>query len=96
MTEKHGRSDVRREHPDLCRRSAGKPEFQPESYIDFTKFSGMKEMIEFVREVDNNRDLYLKMLAAPFYRDNMIPKYARDDLILAFFDRIVEAALARR
>ena len=70
--------------------------FNPAAYIDFSRFSGMKQMIEFVREVDNNRDLYLKMLAAPFYRNNTIPDYARDDLILAFFDRIVEAALARR
>jgi hypothetical protein len=27
--------------------------FDPASFIDFTQFSGMKEMIEFVREVDN-------------------------------------------
>lgn len=70
--------------------------FNPEAYIDFAQFSGMKEILEFVREADNNRDLYIKMLAAPFYRNNIIPDYARDDLILAFFDRIAEAALARR
>jgi hypothetical protein len=56
----------------------------------------MKEMLDFVRAVDNDRDLYFKMLAAPFYRGNAIPGYARDETTLAFFDRIVEAALARR
>ena len=70
--------------------------FDAASYIDFTSFSTMKEMLAFVREVDNDRDLYLKMLAAPFYRNNEVPAYARDETILAFFDRIVEAALARR
>jgi hypothetical protein len=70
--------------------------FNPDAYIDFTQFSGMKHMLEFVREVDNNSDLYLKMLAAPFYRDNAIPDYARDETILAFFERIVAAVLARR
>jgi hypothetical protein len=53
-------------------------------------------MFEFVREVDNDRDLYLKLLSAPWYRNNAVPDYAREDTILAFFTRIVEAALARR
>ncbi|HYK78751.1 MAG TPA: hypothetical protein VEU95_03945, partial [Micropepsaceae bacterium] len=58
--------------------------------------SAMKQMLEFVRAVDNDRELYFNMLAAPFYRGNAIPGYARDEKILAFFDRIVAAALARR
>jgi hypothetical protein len=70
--------------------------FNAESYIDFVRFSNMKEMLEFVCEVDNDRALYLKMLAAPNYRDNAVPDYARDENILAFFDRIFEAALAKR
>jgi len=76
--------------------SQAKQSFDPASYIDFTCFSTIKEMLEFVRQVDNDRELYLKMLAAPFYRNNEIPNYAREDTILAFFDRIMEAALARR
>jgi hypothetical protein len=56
----------------------------------------MREMLEFVREADNNRDLYLKLLSAPWYRGNTVPDYARDETILAFFDRIMEAALQRR
>jgi len=70
--------------------------FDPASYIDFTCFAGMRQMLEFVREVDNTRELYMKMLAAPFYRGNTVPDYAREENILAFFDRIADAALARR
>ncbi len=70
--------------------------FDTASYIDLTSFSSFKEMLEFVREVDNNPDLYLTLLAAPFYRGNTVPDCARDDNILAFFDRIFEAAIARR
>lgn len=70
--------------------------FDPASYIDFTSLPTMKEMFEFIREVDNNRDLYLKMLAAPFYRNNEVPPYARENTILAFFDRIATTALSRR
>jgi hypothetical protein len=66
--------------------------FDPASYIDFSCFRTIKEMIEFVREVDNNDDLYIKMLAAPFYRENKMPDYACDSTVLAFFDRIAAAA----
>ncbi len=70
--------------------------FDPASYIDFSCFQNMREMIEFVRDVDNDDSLYLKMLAAPFYRDNIIPKFAQPETILGFFDRIAEAVFARR
>jgi hypothetical protein len=70
--------------------------FDSASYIDFTEFPDLNQMFEFVREVDNNCDLYLKLLAAPWYRSNTVPDYAREETILAFFTRIAEAALARR
>jgi len=70
--------------------------FDPGGYVDFTRFSSMREMLEFVREADNNRDLYLKLLSAPFYRGNDVPDYARDETILAFFSRIIETAISRR
>lgn len=70
--------------------------FNPGSYIDAAAFESIPLMLEYVREVDNNRDLYLKTLAAPFYRNNEVPEYASDERILAFFDRIFAAALARR
>jgi hypothetical protein len=70
--------------------------FDPASYIDLTSFGSFTEMLQFVREVDNDGDLHLKMLAAPFYRGNAIPACARDDTILGFFERIFQAALARR
>jgi len=70
--------------------------FNAESYVDFTRFANMKEMMEFVREVDNDRALYLKLLSAPHYRNNAVPDYARDENILAFFDRIFAAAIANR
>lgn len=70
--------------------------FDTASYVDATNFGTLKEMLEFVREVDNNRDLYFSMLSAPFYRDNRIPDVARDGAVLAFFDRIFQTAIARR
>ncbi|HYM18990.1 MAG TPA: glycosyltransferase family 10 [Micropepsaceae bacterium] len=71
-------------------------DFNPESFVDFTRFKDFKEMLDYVRELDNNRALYLKTLAQPFYRDNKLPDCAREDKILNFFDRIFDAAIARR
>ena len=70
--------------------------FNPQAFIDLANFGSLKEMVEFIREVDNNRDLYFKILSAPFYRNNRIPECARDENILGFFDRIFQAAIARR
>lgn len=70
--------------------------FDSAGYIDLANFSSLKEMVEFVREVDNDRKLYLKMLAAPFYRENRVPDAVHDQTVLAFFDRIFQAAIARR
>ncbi len=70
--------------------------FDTASYVDAARFGSLREMFEFVREVDNDRALHLAMLAAPWYRGNVQPAYTRDETIAAFFDRIVDAALARR
>jgi hypothetical protein len=71
-------------------------EFDPASYIDFGRFASMREMLDYVIEVDNTRDLYLAMLAAPWLRGNRLPDYARDETVAAFFDRIFAEAVARR
>jgi alpha(1,3/1,4) fucosyltransferase len=73
-----------------------KAHFNTASYIDFSAFGSLKELLAFVREVNSDRDLYIKMLAAPFYHANTIPEFARDSVTLTFFDRIFAAALARR
>lgn len=70
--------------------------FDAGAYIDLANFSSLREMVEFVREVDNDRNLYLRMLAAPFFRGNQMPEGVRDGTVLAFFDRIFQAAIARR
>lgn len=70
--------------------------FDPASYVDLSRFGSLAELIEYLRDVDHDRDAYLKMLAAPWYRDNRVPEFARDATIAPFFDRIFAAALARR
>lgn len=70
--------------------------FNPDAYIDLSNFATMREALEFVREADTDSGLYLKLLSAPVYRENRVPEFAREQRVAAFFDRIFEAALARR
>jgi hypothetical protein len=70
--------------------------FDAGSYVDVARFGSLAHALEFVREVDNDRALYMKMLSTPWYRGNVQPAFTRDDTIAAFFDRIFAAALARR
>jgi len=71
-------------------------DFNPASFIDFSKFRSIAALIDYVRQIDNDRDLYLRTLAQPIFHDDVVPPYARDDVITAFFDRIFSAAVARR
>ncbi len=64
--------------------------------MDVARFGSLAQALEFVREEDNDRALYLKTLSTPWYRGNVQPAFTRDDTIAAFFDRIFAAALARR
>src|SRR5262245_8068056 len=70
--------------------------FDTASYVDFADFDSMTQMFGFVRELDNDDALYLKMLAAPYYRNNTLPAFASEARIAGFFDKIFAAALARR
>jgi hypothetical protein len=69
--------------------------FDASSYVDITSFGTLHEVMEYVREVDNDRNLYRKILAAPFYRGNEVPDYARPETVLSFLDRALAAALSR-
>ena len=70
--------------------------FNRESYIDYSSFDSIKHMVDFVREIDNDKSLYLKMLSVPFYRDNRVPGYAKESVIKAFFDSIFDEVKRRR
>ena len=70
--------------------------FDPASYVDYTRFTSIAEMLEFVREVDNDPALYFKMLAAPNFRGNTIPETVSAKTVSFFFRRIFAAGLARQ
>lgn len=70
--------------------------FNTASYIDITAFESVKHMIEFVKEVDNDNNLYLRILSTPFYHDNKVPQCASDTVTMSFFERIWSEVKRRR
>ena len=70
--------------------------FDTAGYVDITSFRTLREMIEFVLEVDCDRKLYMDMLSAPHYRNNSVPKFVDEVRITEFFDRIFSAAAGLR
>lgn len=44
-------------------------EFNPEAFVNCHDFSSFDQVVEFVRELDNDNDLYMRMLQAPAFRE---------------------------
>ncbi len=59
-------------------------EFNPEAFIFVNKYKSLDEVVNKVIELDNNDELYLKMLHAPKFLNEKI----NDEMIVAFFDNI--------
>ncbi len=45
-------------------------DFNPKAFIYANKFSNFSELVEYIKEVDNNDDLYLSYLREPIFGDN--------------------------
>ncbi len=69
-------------------------DFNPEAFIDGAGKS-VAEIVEMVREIDNDKARYLALLAAPPFAGNVLPRYAQDETIRSFFERIFAAAPQR-
>jgi hypothetical protein len=63
-------------------------EFNPRRFINCHEFSSPPEVINRIREVDRNDELYRHILAEPFFPSDEVPPYLRDESVLAQFDHI--------
>ena len=70
--------------------------FDTAGYVDITSFRSLREMIEFVLALDCDQNLYMDMLSAPHFRNNLVPPLADEARIIRFFDRIFSAAASFR
>ncbi len=81
----------------------GNPEvtkdFNPDSLINCHDFSSFEEVVERVKKVDNNEDIFNKIINEPAFRNNDIPPHLKKDKVEYFlkniFDRSREEAILR-
>ncbi|MCD7724861.1 MAG: glycosyltransferase family 10 [Clostridiales bacterium] len=66
-------------------------EFNEKAFINYNKFSTMKEVIEKIKEIDNDDNLYLEMMRQPILTNkSRAKKYLSDKELLSFFKHIFE------
>ncbi len=75
-------------------------EFNPEAFINCHDFSDLKSVAERVKEINEDQELYLKMIKAPIVReDSQAAKYLNEEYAAAFlrsiFDQDKEKAIRR-
>lgn len=65
--------------------------FNPDSFINVNDFNTFDEAVEYVKEVDNNDELYQRMRNAPAIHNTSRLKECTEENILARFETIVKA-----
>lgn len=63
-------------------------EFNEHSFINVHRFKNFEEAIERIIEIDQNDDLYRKILAEPYFKANVVPEYFKRENILDKFEQI--------
>lgn len=58
------------------------------SFIDAYKFSNIDELVEYIIEVDNNDDMYYKMLSESHFINDDLPFNFNHNNLLNFFEKI--------
>ncbi len=62
--------------------------FNPDSFINCHDYDNFDQVIERVIELDQNDELYRRVLSAPYLYENTVPGFLRDERILDRFEQI--------
>lgn len=66
-------------------------EFNPESFINCHEFASLADVVERVKEINENDELFLKMMKAPIITDDcQAASYLKDDYLDSFFRNIFD------
>jgi hypothetical protein len=63
--------------------------FNPDCFINCHEYSSMQEVVERVKEIDNNDTLYKKIITEPYFVGNKLPYYYEPEYLLEFFERVL-------
>jgi hypothetical protein len=65
----------------------------PDCFINIHDFPSFEEAIAYIQELDNSIDLQKKYLKAPFFRDNQVPEYLKDEVIAQKLKSFIDQCL---
>ncbi len=68
-------------------------DFNPDAFLNYHAFPSEKQFIEYIKEVDNNDELYLQHLRAPWCHNNHLNSEFMPENILAWLIKIVETPI---
>lgn len=68
-------------------------DFNSGCFINCHDFSSLDEVVDYVIEVDNNPDLYKKIISAPLFKDNVIPEKFTSLALEKFLCSIIDKPL---
>jgi glutaredoxin 2 len=63
-------------------------DFNTKSFINYHDYKDEDAFIKRIIELDNNDAAYLSMLKEPWYNDNELPNYMREQNIIIFFEKV--------
>ena len=64
-------------------------DFNPKAYINCHDFNSFDEVIELVKEIDHNENLYKEYLSQPYLKDNRETEFCKEENILTRYDEII-------
>lgn len=66
-------------------------DFNPRAFINCHDFNSFDEVIELVKEIDQNDSLYREYLSQPYLKDNVETEFCKEENILARYDEIISS-----
>ncbi len=69
---------------------AASQDFNPEAFINAHDFDSLEELVAYVKKIDEDDALYLKMVRAPIFKDGKMPTHLTDEALLNFLSPIFD------
>jgi alpha(1,3/1,4) fucosyltransferase len=63
-------------------------EFNTKSFVNVHDYPNLDAVVEVVKKIDRNHDVYCKMLQEPWFHEDKVPREISRDFILSWFQRV--------
>lgn len=75
--------------PDIAK------EFNTDAFINCHDYDSFDDVVNYIKKIDNDDELFLKMINQPVFNYGIIPEYLTDEAICAFLDNIFSQDLTK-